>query len=89
MTKVTLVLNNKLGLHARPAAELTKVASMFKSNVMLKMNDKIIDAKSVILVMSIGVKGGQELTIMADGIDEKECIQHLSDLVLNDFNKES
>lgn len=88
MKEVKLILANKLGLHARPAAEFTKAASKFKCKVTVEGNGKTADAKSIILMMSMGVKPGQELTIRADGVDENECIQLLSELIENRVNKE-
>lgn len=88
MTEVKLILTNKLGLHARPAAEFIKAASKFKCRVTIEGNGKTADAKSIILVMSMGVKRGQQLTIRADGIDENECIQFLTELIQGRFNEE-
>ena len=88
MLEVTLVLTNKLGLHARPAAEIMKTASKFKSRVTLHGNGKVIDAKSIIMVMSLGIKNGERLTIKAEGTDEVECIKALTELFRNNFNEE-
>jgi len=88
MIEVTLELKNKLGLHARPAAEITKTASKFKSTVKLLGNGKTADAKSIIMVMSMGVKEGHQLTIKAEGPDEEECIQALRTLIENRFYEE-
>lgn len=88
MIEVNLTLTNKLGIHARSAAEIAKVASRFKSAITLRGNGKIIDAKSMIMVMSLGVKNGHQLTIQADGQDENECIKALKQLVENKFYEE-
>jgi phosphocarrier protein len=88
MTEVNFILTNKIGLHSRPAAKITKLASGFKSTVMLEGNGKTINAKSIILVMSMGVKKEQQLTIKVDGPDEKECIQALKELIENKFYEE-
>lgn len=88
MQEVNLILTNKLGLHARPAAEITKMASKFKSTVTLQGNGKVIDAKSIVMVMFMGAKKGHELTIKAEGPDEAECIQALRELIENKFYEE-
>lgn len=88
MTEIHLILTNKLGLHARPAAEFTKVASRFKSSVSLIANGKVVDAKSILMVLTTGAKMGHEIRIKADGPDEAECIQALRELVINKFNEE-
>ncbi|MDD4503779.1 MAG: HPr family phosphocarrier protein [Clostridiaceae bacterium] len=85
MIEATFVLTNSLGLHARPAAEMTITASKFKSKITLKGNGKVADAKSIIMVMSMGVKKGHELTIQAEGPDETECLEALTALIENNF----
>ena len=88
MTEIRLTLTNRLGIHARPAAAIAKTASRFQSAITLHGNGKTIDAKSIIMVMSMGAKHGHELTIKADGQDEGECIQALRELVENKFYEE-
>ena len=77
MTEITLILTNKLGLHARPAADLTKLAAKFKSKITLKGKGKTVDAKSILMVLTMGIRQGEALTIIADGPDEVECIEVL------------
>ena len=88
MITIDLELTNKTGLHARPAAELVKAASKFKSAVKLQGNGKTADAKSIIMVLTMGLKKGDHLTITADGPDEKESIAALKSLVENKFNED-
>lgn len=88
MREVKLTLTNKLGIHARPAAEIAKISSRYKSTITLHGNGRMIDGKSMIMVMSLGVKNGYELTIQAEGQDEEACILALTELVENKFYEE-
>ena len=88
MIQENMVLTNELGLHARPASALTKIALKYKSNVTLQGNGKTVDAKSIIMVMTMGVKGGCPLIVIADGPDELECMAAIQDLVENKFYEE-
>ncbi len=72
---------NKLGLHARPSAKLTQLASSFKSNVFMARGNKKINAKSIMGVLSLGVKQGEKIYIFANGDDEEEAVLALEKLV--------
>lgn len=87
MIEVKLVLNNPSGLHARPAAKFTQTAYAFKSNVKISGNNKEADAKSIILVMGMGLTKGTEITITVDGPDETECVAALKELVESNFGE--
>lgn len=88
MTEIKLTLTNSLGLHARAAASFTKLAAKYKSIITLKGNGKTSDGKSILMVLTMGIRQGGELTITADGPDEVECIEALKDLVENKFYEE-
>jgi phosphocarrier protein len=81
MIEVNLILANKLGLHARPAADFTKLAAKFKSKITLVGKGKTVDAKSILLVLTMGIKQGEQLAIIAEGPDEVECIEVLRDFI--------
>ncbi|MDF2592593.1 MAG: hpr [Clostridia bacterium] len=81
MIEVNLILANKLGLHARPAADFTKLAAKFKSKITLVGKGKTVDAKSILMVLTMGIKQGEQLTIIAEGPDEVECIEVLRDFI--------
>jgi phosphocarrier protein len=85
MIEERLVLTNAVGLHARPAAMLVKCAAKYKSMVTIKGNNKSANAKSIIAVLSMGLACGDEIIVAAEGIDEKECIEELKGLVVNNF----
>jgi phosphocarrier protein len=88
MTEVRFILTNALGLHARPAAKITKIATKYKSDVIVCGNNKTADAKSISMLMAIGLPKGAELRICADGPDEKDCIEEIRSLVDNHFYEE-
>ena len=81
MIEINLILSNKLGLHARPAADFTKLAAKFKSKITLKGKGKTVDGKSILMVLTMGIRQGEQLTIIADGPDEAECIEVLKDFI--------
>lgn len=81
------VLNSK-GLHARPAAELVKVASKFKSDVYISRNKREVNGKSIMGVMTLAAEMGCELTIKVNGNDEEMAMSALVKLVNNKFNDE-
>jgi len=88
MTQTTLKLTNRLGLHARPAAQLVQTAAKFSSKVTLAGNNKTVDAKSILSVMTMGLVGGMDITLTADGQDETACIASLTALIENQFGEE-
>ncbi|UDM32446.1 phosphocarrier protein HPr [Lentilactobacillus laojiaonis] len=67
------------GIHARPATLLVQTASKFNSDVSLSYQDKSVNLKSIMGVMSLGVGQNAEVTISADGDDEKEAMDAISD----------
>lgn len=83
MEKLTVVLNNPDGLHARPAAIFVQEASKFKSYIELEFNGQSVNAKSIIGIMSLGAFHGEKVTLTADGPDEKRALQVLKNLLEN------
>lgn len=77
-----------MGLHARPAAQLVKIASKFTSDVYLSKNDREVNGKSIMGVMMLAAEMGSELTIKVDGQDQEQAMQSLVDLVNNKFYEE-
>jgi phosphocarrier protein HPr len=74
MIEKQFIITSPVGFHARPAAVFVKTASHFKSRVVLKTADKEIDAKSMLVVLSLGLKSGQEIVLQINGPDEKEAM---------------
>ena len=86
MEKV-VVIKNETGLHARPAGMFVKKASEFSSNVEVKYKDKVVNAKSIMGIMSLGLGKGQEITICATGSDEESAVNALVELVESGFGE--
>jgi phosphocarrier protein HPr len=83
-----VTLKNKLGLHARPAAHLVRLASQYKSQVFLVKDDTRINAKSIMGVMMLAAEQGAALTIECQGEDEEELLAKLVQLVEDKFYEE-
>jgi phosphocarrier protein HPr len=79
---------NKLGLHARPSARLTQLASTFKSNVFMSRNGRRVNAKSIMGVMMLAAAKGSTITLETEGADEAEAIEALADLIASGFGEE-
>jgi phosphocarrier protein len=70
----TVVLASKHGLHARPAADLVRLASKYQSDIKLTKDDITVDAKSIMGVMMLAAECGSEVLITAEGADEEEAM---------------
>jgi len=81
--EVTVKLTNPSGLHARPAALFVKCANKYESDIELIYNGNKINGKSIIGIMSLGAFYGEEITIIAKGIDEDEAIKELEEVINN------
>jgi len=79
---------NKLGLHARPSARLTQLASSFKSQVFMSRNGRRVNAKSIMGVMMLAAARGSTITLETEGEDEVEAIDTLADLIASGFGEE-
>ena len=79
---------NKLGLHARPSAKLTQLASSFKSDVFMARNGRRINAKSIMGVMMLAAAKGSTVTLETEGEDEQEAIDALAGLISSGFGEE-
>ncbi len=65
------------GLEARPIAVLVQVASQYESTVYLQIDNKKVNAKSIMGMMSLGLNTGEEVTVLVDGADEKEALENI------------
>ena len=79
---------NKLGLHARPSARLTQLASTFKSKVFVSRNGRRVNAKSIMGVMMLAAARGSTITLETEGEDEMEAIEALAGLISSGFGEE-
>ncbi len=83
--RITII--NKLGLHARASAKLTKLAGGFKCEVHLARNGRRVNAKSIMGVMMLAAGLGSEIEIETDGIDEAEAMASLQNLINSKFGE--
>ncbi|HDL19226.1 MAG TPA: HPr family phosphocarrier protein [Bacteroidetes bacterium] len=88
MTEGKVIVKNKLGIHARPAALLVRTAAKFSSDIFLTQNSMEINCKSIMNVMGMAAEPGSEITITASGEDEKEAVQKLIELFDNKFEED-
>lgn len=88
MTEATATIENKTGIHARPASQFVQKASSFKSKVQLKAKGKTVDAKSILMIMSMGLVKGTEVTIVADGPDEADAVAALKQMIDDKFGED-
>ena len=87
MVSKELVINNQVGLHARPATFFIQKANEFKSSIWVEKEERRVNAKSLLGVLSLGIVKGTAITIIADGSDEEEAIATLSALIDSDFSE--
>ncbi len=88
MTEVTVVIDNKTGIHARPASLFVQTAAGYKSKIQLEAKGKTVDAKSILMLMSLGLVQGTEVKIIADGEDEADAVKALKELIESRFGEE-
>ena len=85
MKEVTV--NNQVGLHARPATFFIQKANEFKSSIWGETDERRVNAKSLLGVLSLGVVKGTTINLIADGVDEKEAVDALVELFDNNFDE--
>lgn len=79
------VVNNQVGLHARPATFFIQKANEFKSSIWVEKDDRRVNAKSLLGVLSLGIIKGTSIQIIAGGPDEEEAVEALVSLINSDF----
>ena len=80
-----VVLQNQVGLHARPATFFIQKANEFKSLILIEKDERRVNAKSLLGVLSLGIEGGTKIKILADGPDEEAAVASLIELVDSGF----
>ena len=83
-----VTVKNQVGLHARPATFFIQKANEFKSSIWLEKEERRVNAKSLLGVLSLGIAKGMTITVIAQGEDEDEAIAGLEDLVKNGLDDE-
>ena len=80
-----LTINNQVGLHARPATFFIQKANEFKSSIWIEKDERRVNAKSLLGVLSLGIVKGTSVNIIADGSDEEEAVDMLAELIDSGF----
>ncbi len=80
-----VLVQNQVGLHARPATFFIQKANEFKSSIWVEKDERKVNAKSLLGVLSLGILGNTEIRIIADGVDEKDAVDSLIKLVESGF----
>ena len=81
------VIKNQVGLHARPATFFIQKANEFKSSIWIEKDERRVNAKSLLGVLSLGIVKGTTVTLVSDGPDEQEAIDTLVALINSDFSE--
>ncbi|WP_409226949.1 HPr family phosphocarrier protein [Gudongella sp. SC589] len=85
MIKKSVTLTNPEGLHARPAALFVKEANKYESNLEIESENRRVNGKSIIGIMSLGAFHGEEITLSASGPDEEDMVNSLAQLLEKGF----
>jgi phosphocarrier protein len=88
MIQRDLEIINKLGLHARAAAKLVKLASSFESSIDIEKEGQKVNSKSIMGVMMLAASCGSQVTITVDGADEEAAMTAIADLINRRFDEE-
>lgn len=81
MIKMTLTINNKTGLHARPASQLAVLSQKFKSDIKIVYGIIEVNPKSIISILSAGIKKGGVIDLIIEGIDEQQAANQISEYI--------
>jgi phosphotransferase system HPr (HPr) family protein len=85
LIEVKATVSNQLGLHARPAAELVKIAHRFESEIQIAKDGMWVNAKSILGVMTLAAERGSELSIKAEGPDADAAVAAIAELIGRDW----
>ena len=81
----SVTINNQVGLHARPATFFIQKANEFRCSIWVEKDDRKVNAKSLLGVLSLGIVCGTTVNIIADGVDAKKAAEELAELVNTKF----
>ncbi|MBE6839809.1 MAG: HPr family phosphocarrier protein [Ruminococcus sp.] len=84
-----VMVKNQVGLHARPATFFIQKANEFKSSIWIEKEERRVNAKSLLGILSLGIVGGTTIKVIADGTDEQAAVEALVDLVDSGFSDEN
>ncbi len=80
-----VVVKNQVGLHARPATFFIQKANEFRSSIWVEKEDRRVNGKSLLGILSLGIIGGTSIRVIADGSDEEAAVNGLAALVESEF----
>lgn len=80
-------VQNQVGLHARPATFFIQKANEFRSSIWVEKDERKVNAKSLLGVLSLGITKGTVINIIADGVDEEEAVNMLVRLISSNFTE--
>jgi len=80
-----VLVSNQVGLHARPATFFIQKANEFKASIWVEKDERRVNAKSLLGVLSLGITRGVNITILADGTDEEQAVAALVELISTNF----
>ncbi len=86
MISKEITVLNSVGLHARPATYFIQKANSYKSSLWVECGDRRANAKSLLGILSLGITKGTRIRVIADGQDEADAIEGLTNLILAGFN---
>jgi len=84
MTKKEVVIKNKTGLHARPAALFVQIANKYESDITIIKDDQEVNGKSIMGILMLAAEKGSKIMIIADGDDSETAVAELSKILLQD-----
>ena len=87
MEKIDIKIEHSVGLHARPASLFVQTASKYRSDISITYDGETKNAKSILGVLSLGVGKDSQITIIAEGEDETDAIEALSELIESNFSE--
>ena len=87
MITCDVTIHNNVGLHARPATFFIQKANSYKCSIWVEKDDRRVNAKSLLGVLSLGIVQGMSVTLIADGADEQAALDGLSELVASGFQE--
>ena len=88
MTEKNLIVRNRAGIHARPAAIISQTANRFESEILLIRDDISANAKSIMGVIAMGAGYNKQLTLQVTGLDESEAASTIEELFNSKFEEE-
>lgn len=88
MIETEITIPNRLGLHARPAALLVKVATRFQSEIYISKDDQVVNGKSIMGVMTLAAEYNSQLSFRISGEDEEDALQAIKDVFKRKFDED-